>query len=299
MNPNDITVVMDELGLSGESWSFWRAVLRMLFHLPLSPDETSLMLRHTGRTKLFSSALGELWLCLGRRAGKSRIISAIAVYLAAFVDYRAVLAPGELGVIVLCAPSQRQARVLLHYVSAFLCSTPMLARMIKSETDSGVELSNGISIEIFSSSFKRVRGVTVVAALVDEIAFLPLDEFSAEPDSELLYALRGAMGTIPNSLLICSSTPHAQRGELHKAHQQHFANDDSPICFLNADSLTANPALNPRVVEQAFISDAVIAASEYGENGSVSFRTDVESFLSAEVLESIVNPDLPLISEAA
>lgn len=299
MAANIINVADNLFGLSGPSWAFWRATLRVLFHLPLSPVEEQLMLKHSGRSRLFASALRELWLCLGRRAGKSRIISAIAVFLAAFVDYRSVLAPGELGVILLCAPSQRQARVLLHYVLGFLHRDSMLARMITSETELGVELSNGISIEIFSSSFKRVRGVTVVAALVDEIAFLPVDEFSAQPDSELLAALRPAMGTIPNALLICSSTPHAQRGELHKAHQQHFGNDASPICFINADSVTANPSLSRSVVEQAFTDDPVIAASEYGCDGFTQFRTDVESFLSVEVLESIINPDLPLISEAA
>jgi hypothetical protein len=299
MIPGDVTAAMDSLfGLCGPSWAFWRAVLRVLMHLPLTTDETALMLRHTGRTRLFSAPIRELWLCLGRRAGKSRIVSMIACFLAAFVDYTAVLAPGETGVVLLIAPSTRQARVLLGYVLGFLHVVPMLERMITSETDFGVELSNGISIEVGASSYKTIRGFTVVAALVDEISFLPM-EFSARPDSELLAAVRPAMGTVPGSILICSSTPHAQRGELHKAHQQHFGNDASTVAFFNASTLVANPALDPRVVEQAYIDDPVVAASEYGLDGFVQFRSDVESFLSAEVLEQMVNPDLPLISEAA
>ena len=68
------------------------------------------------------------------------------------------------------------------------------------------------------------------------------------PDTELLAAIRPAMSTVPTSLLICSSTPYGQRGELYKAQQAHFANNESPVAFFNADSLTANPALDPRVV---------------------------------------------------
>jgi hypothetical protein len=296
--PGAITDVMAGLfNLSGPSWNFWRMVLKILFGLPLSTDQIALALRHTGRTRLFSKPPRELWLCLGRRGGKSRIISLIAVLLACFGSYP-MLAPGEMGVVLLCAPSQRQARILPGYVLGFLHAVPMLERMIVRETEAAVELSNHIAIEVRSANFKTVRGSTLIAALVDECAFLPMED-SAQPDTELLGAIRPAMGTIPNSLLICSSTPHAKRGELHKAHQQHFGNDESPVAFFNAAALVANPALDARIVDQAYTDDPVIAASEYGVDGFVSFRTDVESFLSQEVIESMVNPDLPLISEAA
>lgn len=71
------------------------------------------------------------------------------------------------------------------------------------------------------------------------------------------------------------------------------------MAFFNASSLVANPSLDPTVVDLAFQQDSAIAMSEYGLDGHVSFRSDVESFLSAEVLQSIVDPDLPLIQEAA
>jgi hypothetical protein len=296
--PGDITVVMDQLfSLSGESWSFWRMVLSVLFDLPLTSEQFELALRHTGRTKLFSAPIRQLWLCVGRRGGKSRVIALIAVFLACFASYP-MLAPGELGVVLLVAPTQRQARVLLQYVFGFLHSVPMLERMIVRETEDTVELVNKIIIEVRSPNPSHVRGSTIVTALVDECAFLP-QETSAQPDTELLNAIRPAMSTVPTSLLICSSTPHSQRGELHKAYQAHFGNDESPVAFFNASSLVANPALDPRVVDQAYGDDPLVAASEYGVDGFVQFRSDIESFLSAETLEAIVNPDLPLISEAA
>jgi hypothetical protein len=279
----------------GSSWAFWRIVLAILFGLPLSADEQAVALRHTGRTRLFAGPVRELWLAIGRRGGKSRVCALIAVFLACFADYSNVLVPGETGVVLLCAPSQRQSRVLLGYVIGFLHAVPALSCMVVRETEFTAELSNNVAIEVRSSNFKTVRGFTVVAAIVDEIAFLPAED-SAVPDVELLNSIRPAMSSVPGSLLICSSTPHAQAGEqLHKAHGRHFANDDSTVAFFNASTLIANPALDARVVEQAFSDDAVVAASEYGSDGFVAFRADVEAFVSQEALDACVNPNRPLI----
>ena len=296
--PPDITVVMDELfGLSGPSWEFWRMVLSVLFGLPLTPEQAELMLRHTGRTRLFTAPIRELWLAVGRRGGKSRTIAVVATFLACFGTYP-MLAVGEVGTVVLVAPTARQSRILLRYVLGLLHSVPMLEKMILRETEFSVELINGIVVEVRSANPAWVRGSTIVLACIDKTAFLPTED-SAQPDTELLNAIRPAMATIPNSLLICSSTPHAQRGKLFKAGRAHFGSDESSITFFNASTLVANPSLDPKIIDQAFADDTVVAASEFGTDGFVSFRSDVESFLSNEILQAIVNPDLPLISEAA
>jgi len=276
----------------GPSWAFWRVVLRVLFGLPLSAEEQPTALRHTGRTKLFAGPVRELWLAVGRRGGKSRVCSLIAVFLACFTDYADVLVAGETGVVLLCAPSQRQARVLLGYVIGFLRAVPALSSMVVRETEFAVELSNNISIEVRSSNFKTVRGFTVVAAIVDGIAFLPQDD-SAVPDTELLNAIRPAMSSVPGSLLICSSTPYAQAGELHKAYLTHFGHDESAVAFFNAATLVANPALDRRVVDRAFDDDPAVAASEYGVDGFVTFRSDCEKLFTEEMLDRITDFDLP------
>jgi hypothetical protein len=209
-------------------------------------------------------------------------------------DHSSALALGETGVVLLVAPSQRQARVLLRYILGFLRSVPMLEAMIVRETEFAVELRNNITIEVRAADYKTIRNFTVIAALVDEISFLPQDD-SAVPDTELLNAIRPAMGTIRNSLLICSSTPHAQRGELYRAYQAHFCNDDSSVAFFNASTLVANPAMDPRVVEQAFEESPEVAASEYGSGGFMRFRSDVERLISMEALDLCTDLDRPLI----
>ena len=44
-------------------------------------------------------------------------------------------------------------------------------------------------------------------AVGQELAYWPSDETAAEPDVEILNALRPAMATIPNSMLLVASTP--------------------------------------------------------------------------------------------
>lgn len=139
----------------------------------------------------------------------------LAVFLSCFRKYDGVLAPGEVGVVMLIATDRKQARVLKRYIAGLLQAVPMLKAMVISETAEGIELTNRIVIEVHTASFRAVRGYTIVAALIDEIAFLPA-EGSANPDSEILVALRPAMSTIPGALLIAISSPYAQRGNSTK-----------------------------------------------------------------------------------
>ena len=58
------------------------------------------------------------------------------------------------------------------------------------------------------------------------------------------------------------------------------------MLVINADSRTMNPDLPAAFVAQAFEDDPAHAAAEYGQDGKVSFRTDVELFVSLEVVEA-------------
>src|SRR6185369_9289936 len=83
------------------SWARWFVLLKAIFALPLTKADLATFKQLTGRDKPDPQGYREAWLCIGRRAGKSRIISAIAVYLACFVDWSANLAHGELAHVLL------------------------------------------------------------------------------------------------------------------------------------------------------------------------------------------------------
>lgn len=91
------------------SWTNWRVFLKALFHLDMSEAECDTFKRFTKRDTLPSKSFEEAWLVVGRRGGKSRIMSLIAVYLTMCRTYK--LARGETGLFMILAKDKRQARV--------------------------------------------------------------------------------------------------------------------------------------------------------------------------------------------
>jgi hypothetical protein len=266
-----------------ETWAAWRALLAALFGLPMSEADLATYRACTGRNEPPTTQAKEAWLICGRRAGKSFVLALIAVYLATFFNYRQYLTPGERGVIVIIARDRKQGRVIFLYIRALLTKVPMLRALIERETADSFDLAGGVSIEILTASFKSIRGRTVVACLADEIAFWPTDD-AADPDYAVLDAVRPAMATIPNAMLLCASSPYAKRGTLHDAHKRHYGKDGDPILVWKAATRTMNPTVPQAVIDQAMERDRSDAEAEYG----ALFRSDLESFISIETVQACV-----------
>jgi hypothetical protein len=257
--------------------------LRALFGLGgLTPEDLTLFGQCTGREAPAAAGYREAWLICGRRAGKSITLAVIAVFLACFVDWLPYLAPGERGTIMVIAADKRQARVIFRYVKALL-RVPLLAALVERQTEDTIDLSNAVTIEITTASFRSVRGYTLVAALCDELAFWRTDEGSSNPDSEIIGAIRPAMATVPGSVLLCASSPYARRGALWDAFRRHFAKP-SPVLVWKAGTRTMNPTVPQSVIDEAIEADPASAMAEYG----AEFRIDVETFVSREVVEAAV-----------
>ena len=109
------------------------------------------------------------------------------------------------------AADRLQARVVSRYISGLLHSTPVLEKLIASETKTAIELTTGITIEIHTASFRTVRGYTVVGAVLDELAFFPTDD-AADPDREIIVALRPAMATIQGRRFALPEQPLCTQG---------------------------------------------------------------------------------------
>ena len=91
-----------------DTWASWFAFLAALFALPMTPVQLATYQACTGRTAPPASAINEVWLICGRRAGKSFMLALIAVYLATFKSYREHLAPGERATIMIIAADRKQ-----------------------------------------------------------------------------------------------------------------------------------------------------------------------------------------------
>lgn len=237
-------------------------------------------------------AVREFYAIVGRGAGKSRIVGALAVWAATMREHRC--APGESIYIGIFAPDRKQAGVTFRYVRGLLHSLAVLRALIVRETTDSIELSNGVVIEVVTASTAAPRGRAYVLAIVEEAAFLPSDN-SANPDVELIRALRPGLARVPNPLLAVVSSPYAQRGVMWHAWRKHQSDPSPDVLVLKAATLDLNPSFDRREIERAYADDPAAAAAEYGGE----FRTDVETFVSREAIDAAVVPgrrELPPIA---
>lgn len=269
------------------TWSNWFVFLHALFRLPMTSQQLDVYRQCTGRADAPALAAKEAWLICGRRAGKSFMLALCAVYLAVFRSYREHLTFGERATIMVIAADRKQARVILRYVAGLLRGIPMLKHMIERETADAFDLDNDVSIEIQTASWRSTRGYTLAAALLDELAFWRSDD-SANPDTEIIAAIRPAMATIPNAMLLCASSPYAQRGALFDAFKRYYGKNDPSVLVWRAPTRVMNPSVPQSVIDEAMERDPASASAEY----MALFRTDVESFVDRAAVEACVALDV-------
>ncbi len=279
---------------SGNSWQAWRALLAGFYSLELDEQETDAFKRLTGRQALPDTPHDELWLAVGRRGGKSNISALLAIYEAVFNDHADKLAPGEVATVMVLAADRKQARSAFRYISGLLHSNPMFEQMIVREDKESIELNNRAAIEVGTASFRAVRGYSIPCVIADEIAFWRSED-SANPDFEIINALRPAMASL-NGKLIALSSPYAKRGALYDAYKRYFGKDDKEILVAQASAATMNPSLDLGFIRKAYQRDPESAKAEYG----AQFRSDLEAYVSREAVENLVvtgRYELPPLSE--
>jgi hypothetical protein len=228
-----------------------------------------------------------LWCVIGRRGGKSRAIATLLVYLATTADYSVQLVSGESGVVLCLARTQEQAQVVLRYVAGIIDNAPILAKMVIRRAADSLTLSNrGATIEIAvrAASYRSIRGMTCVAAVADEIAFWQADDGSANPDTEILRAIRPSLLTTRGPLIAISS-PYARKGELWTTFKRDYgAQGDPRILVARAASREMNPTLPQADIDREMARDLASGLAEYG----AEFRTDISAFVSQEVIDGCI-----------
>lgn len=264
----------------GESWTAWRALLCGFYGLPLSEQEQAIFEALTKR-KSPLEALLELALVIGRRGGKSICAGLLCIYEGFFVDHRDKLSPGELATVLVLSADRLQSRNLMNYVTGLILSCPMLKAMVLSMNKETIELENNCIIRIGTASFRTTRGYTFAAAICDEIAFWRSDD-SANPDFEIINAIRPGLATLEGKLIMLSS-PYSRKGVLYDTYTRYYGKEGD-VLVAQAESRTMNALLPQRVVDAALERDHSAASAEY----LAQFRSDLEQFLSREVVDDAV-----------
>jgi len=283
---------LGDAALTGESFAPWRAFLSAVSGQPPVDDAgRDLILRCTGRATVPTRAAKETWALCGRRSGKTRIAAYLGTYLATVPRYQ--FSPGERGTLVIIASDRKQAKTVLRYIEGYFTSSAMLHRMVAIDgktkkprlNSESIDLTNGVTIEVLTANYRALRGYTVIGAIADEVAFWPPDQ-SANPDAEILAALRPAMATVPNAMLIAITSVYSRTGETWRMYREHYGKDLEDVLVWKATSREMNPTLPQSVIDRAMQRDAPRARAEYLSE----FRSDVEGFLTREAIDAVVEP---------
>jgi hypothetical protein len=107
---------------------------------------------------------------------------------------------------------------------------------------------------------------------------------SANPDIEIIRALKPTLLSTKGPLIVISS-PYARRGYLWNVYAKHFGADGNPrILVAQAASQVMNPLVDMNWIASQFEEDPVGSEAEF----NAQFRTDVETFIDRDVVESCV-----------
>ena len=215
------------------TWHSWEVYLKALFGLQIEdPKDRKLLKDCTGLRKVVK-AVRESFVICGRRSGKSFVSAIIAVYMATFKDWSKFLSPGERGYIFVIANDKSQAKIIKNYVSGIFQSSASFRKLVAKDLTWEVELRNQVTIMVKTASFRTIRGYTILCAILEEIAFWRSEE-SANPDKEILAAVRPSLATIPDSLLIGISTPYSRAGVLFKMFKRYYGKAGGPLIWMAA-----------------------------------------------------------------
>jgi hypothetical protein len=266
----------------GETWNGWRAILKAVYALPMDDAEIAFFRSVADRAPPLKPCR-EVYFVVGRRGGKDSIASVITAHTAALFSDGHRLRPGERGLAMCLATDRDQAKIVLNYTRSFFTDIPMLAAMVTRTTANGFELENGIDIAVATNSFRSVRGRPVLIAILDETAFWR-DETSANPDEEVLKAIKPALASLPGSIIIGISSPYRKAGLLYKKFKDHYGKDGD-VLVIKAPTRALNPTIPQEVIDAALLEDPAAARAEW----LAEFRDDVGGWAGEEIIEQAVD----------
>lgn len=223
--------VQDE-NLLGKQWARMslpqRVVLKAFYGMPLdTPEELkawsilqgSCTYDELGRTTSWNPVPYEpqeyhtLVLILGRRSGKTaEILSTSLAYEMALGGHTKYVRKGQEFKAMFVAQSTDDAKKNMQFVRLIVNDSPKLAKAVANDTATSFELKNGLELTPEPATIKSARGHAIPVVLLDEFAFWYTAEGAANPDYEVLNAVRYSMLQFPNAKKLLATTPWVQEG---------------------------------------------------------------------------------------
>jgi len=261
--------------------------LKAVYGLPLTDEELSFFRETTGLIDYYRREQEEVTFILGRRSGKSdKLASNIALYEACAREHN--LSVGETGIVMIVSSElKRQSRIVFDYCLGKLEKSKVLSQLIKKITREEIELTNGISIQVFPCNVARIRGQSLVCFIGDECAFWKSE--GRNIDKQVLDSARPSL-SFEYSKMIKISSPWMMRGEIWNDFSRYWGKPNSEVLVFRGSTELFFPGYSQKKLEAAKRKDPVSYETEY----LAHFRTDLTSMYDPLVIDVAINPDRPL-----
>jgi hypothetical protein len=283
---------MERLGLTGSTWSTWKVIGKVLDGLPLTTPELETYRTLTGRS-VVPTDLREVLVLAGGGSGKTTFMAVQAIKAACrSYDVRGIARVLLLGFV------KEHAGIAYEMDEQFVDGDRELRKLVTSRTRSEMNFAHGVRLQTIASNYRQVRGYSIAAALLDEVAFWWNDDTNANPDVEIVRALRPRLGKVPGSRLLAITTPWTEEGWAFDTHERHYGNDASNhVLVVKAPTMVLNPSFDAARIAIEEAEDPESAAAEYGAQWRVAggslVRPDAyDACVSKDVSERAPEPPL-------
>jgi len=284
-----IQFIEDERFLNDKSLSIaQRTALKAVYGLPLTYNELEMFKKITGLKQYRDSQeWDEASFILGRRSGKSdKIASNIALYEACCRKHK--LTVGQTGVVmVVASEKKRQAKIVFQYIEGKLRRSPILRKMIDNVTQECITLNNGVEIQVYPCSIGRVRGVSLICFIADEVAFWKVE--GKDVDSDILDSVRPGLD-FEYSKCIKISTPYMMKGEIYQDYKEFYGKANNDVIVFQGSTDLFNPTYSEKKLAKLKKRKPLTYRTEH----EAFFRTDLSAMYDPAMIDRAINPDRPL-----
>lgn len=233
---------------------------------------------------------------IGGRSGKS-YLGSMALLWRSIVSDLSCLARGEAATALIVCPDLRLSRHTLGFVRGAL-RHPAIAACIEIVSDASdsivIERPDGYQVAIEALPATRgggaVRARTLVAAMLDEVAFFRDDAYAVN-DRDIYQAVSPRV-TVPGGFTLISSTPWIESGLLYDEWRENFGHAFTGIAAqVTTGAMRSNSPIILDEIEHARLKDPKNAAREFdamfGATGSGLFFPP-EQVATCTVEESVI-----------
>lgn len=269
-----------------------RTALKAVYGLPLTYNELDMFKRITGLTR-YRAAIewDEASFILGRRSGKSdQIASSIALYEGCCRKHK--FTTGQTGVVmVVASEKKRQAKIVFKYIEGKLKKSPILRKMIVNITQEIITLNNGVELQVYPCNIGRVRGVSLICFIADEVAHWKVE--GKDVDVDVLDSVRPGLD-FDYSKIVKISTPYMQRGEIYQDYKDFYGKINDDVIVFQGDTKLFNPAYSEKKLAKLKKRKPLTYRTEH----LAFFRTDLSAMYDPAIIDKAINYGRPLeISE--